>query len=71
MFHILTAVFHSPSPDRLLGKSPEYVASYVKTYVNSVKLRRTLSSTAGCMGGLYGMFMIVLSQGWIDIDITQ
>ena len=63
------AVFHSPSPspDRLMGKSPEYVVSYVNTYVNRVKLRRTLSSTAGCMGGYCAMFVFALSQEWIDI----
>ena len=61
------AILHSPSPppERLLGKSPEYVVSYVNTYVNRVKLRRTLSSTAGCIGGYFGMFVIAVSQEWI------
>lgn len=65
------AIFHSPSPppERLLGKSPEYVVSYVNTYVNSVKRRRAQWSAAGCIGGLFGMFVIAASQGqeWIGI----
>ena len=61
------AILHSASPpsERLLGKSPEYVVSYVNTYVNRVKLRRTLSSAAGCIGGSCGMYAIAVHQGWI------
>ena len=37
-------------PERLLGKSPEYIKEYTITYKNRVKRIRRESAAAGCMG---------------------
>ncbi len=37
----------SPPPERLLGKSPEYVTAYTSVYVRSAKRRRNISITWG------------------------
>ncbi len=37
----------SPPPDRLLGKSPEYVQVYTSVYVKSAKRRRNVSILGG------------------------
>ena len=41
----------TPRPDRLLGKSPAYVDTYVRTYKKSVRIRRGTSSSMGCLSG--------------------
>ena len=37
----------SPPPERLLGKSPEYVKAYTSVYVRSAKRRRNISIAGG------------------------
>ena len=44
----------SPPPERLLGKSPEYVKAYTSVYVRSAKRRRNISITAG-----YAVFALI------------
>lgn len=44
----------SPPPDRLLGKSPEYVQAYTFAYVKSAKRRRNVSIL-----GTYGALTLV------------
>ena len=59
----MSAIFRSssPPPKRLLGRSPEYVNSYVDTYANSVKLRRIIPHAAGFGTGCIGLFVVVLN----------
>ena len=38
-------------PTKLLGKSPEYVDSYTKTYQREVRRKRTEQATLGCTAG--------------------
>lgn len=72
-FPTFYALFNTPTPppDRLLGKSPAYVLSYVNTYVSEVKRRRILSSGAGCCVGYTTVFLIAASQGWIDVSFLN
>ena len=44
----------SPPPERLLGKSPEYVQAYTSAYVKSAKRRRSLSVAGG-----YAVFFLM------------
>ena len=50
---IIAASIYEPSPpaQRLMGKSPEYVMVYQKTYGNAVRSRQARSATLGCLGG--------------------
>ena len=47
------AIFRSPVPpaERLLGKSPDYVNTYIATYKKQVKEQRILLSATGCVVG--------------------
>ena len=42
----------TPPSERLLGKSPEYVDTYVDTYVRKVRVRRGASSAIGTVIGV-------------------
>lgn len=42
----------TPQPDRLLGKSPAYIDTYVSTYKRSVRMRRGAFSSIGCLSGV-------------------
>ena len=41
----------TPPPDRLLGKSPQYVTSYTKAYQTKSKRLQMRASAIGCIGG--------------------
>ena len=49
----------TPPPDRLLGKSSEYVSFYIATYENETKNKRLIYSTAGCVGGTLVAVLLV------------
>ena len=50
---ILIAAIHTPTvpPERLLGKSSEYVVHYTSTYREIVKGKQTTQATIGCVAG--------------------
>ena len=48
---IAYAVTPTVPPEKLLGKSPEYVAHYTSTYQKLVKKDRTTQATVGCVVG--------------------
>lgn len=41
----------TPPPERLLGKSPQYVTSYTKAYQAKAKRLQIRASAIGCLGG--------------------
>ena len=41
----------TPQPDRLLGKSPAYIDTYVSTYKKDLRRRRGAFSSIGCLSG--------------------
>ena len=41
----------TPPAERLVGKSPEYVASYTQTYQQKVQRQYLVASTVGCLAG--------------------
>lgn len=41
----------TPSPERLMGKSPQYIASYTKAYQTKAKRLQLRSAAIGCLGG--------------------
>lgn len=51
-----------PAPQRLIGKSPEYVYSYTKTYKSEVRKLRMISAVKGGCGGCLFTFVITLLQ---------
>lgn len=51
-----------PAPQRLIGKSPEYVYSYTKTYKSEVRKLRMISAVEGGCGGCLFTFAITLLQ---------
>ena len=53
----------SPPTERLIGKSPEYVSVYVKTYKTQVK-RKRLKNTIG--GSVVGCFTTVGLALWLS-----
>ena len=61
--YVSAFLFGSPSPpsDRLLGKSPEYVTSYVNAYKDRVKEWQMISGIAGFALGFGGIAGIVLN----------
>lgn len=54
----------APPPERLLGKSSEYVNAYVDSYRKEVKRQRVISSAAGCGVSL-------LAIGVMNIQVIQ
>ena len=42
----------TPSPERLIGKSPQYIASYTKAYQTKAKRLQMRASAIGCLGGM-------------------
>lgn len=48
---IAQAVEPKPSATALLGKSPEYIATYSDTYTEIAKKRQTRSAMNGCIAG--------------------
>ena len=48
-----------PPPDRLIGKSAEYVSFYIATYEKETKNKRLLYSSAGCIGGTIVAVLLV------------
>ena len=51
-------------PERLLGKSPEYVAHYTSTYQRIVKSNQTRNATTGCVigtGAAVALWAILIS----------
>ena len=61
LFPTLHAISHAPvpPPERLLGKSPDYINAYTQAYRSQVKLRRVTLSAVGCLTGT-GIGMVVL-----------
>lgn len=62
------ATIHSPTPppDRLLGRSPEWINAYTKSYKNTMRSRKAVSSGVGCLAGgavlsaiIYAFFVTV------------
>ena len=49
-----------PPPERLLGKTPIYVAVYQRTYQEKVKRKRLKYNTVGCLAGTTISTYIVL-----------
>ena len=41
----------SPPPERFIGKSPEYIASYTKAYKTKVRRLQVRATALGCIGG--------------------
>ncbi|RKU31448.1 hypothetical protein C6499_04540 [Candidatus Poribacteria bacterium] len=58
------SVSSAPPPERLLGKSSEYVNAYVDSYGKEVKRQRVISSAAGCGVSL-------LAIGVMSIQVIQ
>ena len=54
------ATIHSPTPppDRLLGKSPEWINAYTKSYKNTMRIHKAVSSGVGCLTG--GMMLCAM-----------
>ncbi len=50
---ILAASIYEPPPPayRIMGKSPEYVMAYQRTYKEAVTSHQTKNATLGCLGG--------------------
>lgn len=46
--------------EKLLGKPPEYVEAYTKTYKSHVRIRRVVGMTFGCLAGS-GVVAVILS----------
>ena len=40
-----------PPPERFIGKSPEYITTYTKTYKTKVRRLQVRASALGCIGG--------------------
>ena len=60
---IAHAVEPKPSATALLGKSPEYIATYTDTYVEMVKKNQTKTALNGCIAGTLltiGLYAIIL-----------
>ncbi len=51
-----------PAPQRLIGKSPEYVYSYTETYKSEVRKLRMISAVKGGCGGCLFTFAIIRLQ---------
>ena len=41
----------APPPERFIGKSPEYITAYTKTYKIKVRRLQVRWATVGCIGG--------------------
>ena len=61
---ILSSQMVTPSPPthRLIGKSPEYVSLYTKTYQSEMNSKRILYTFGGCSGGT-----IVAAFLWLNL----
>ena len=46
-----TAYKPTPSPARLMGKSPQYITTYTKAYQTKAKRLQLRSAAIGCLGG--------------------
>lgn len=58
----ITSRHSAPPPQRLLGKSPEYVDSYTTVYKTKIKQRRRKSAVVGALAILpFGVIMNVVS----------
>lgn len=63
------AMTPSVPPAKLLGKSPEYVDSYIQTYQQEMKNKRAKHAVIGCVGSqcvvamLYGMGLRAIYYG--------
>ena len=56
---------HSPSPppERLLGKSPEYIQAYTQAYKSRTVLLRKIFVTAGSIASNLGVMTVILPLG--------
>ena len=50
-----------PPPDRLIGKSPEYVESYLNAYKRKVRTLRGTSTGTGSVAGCLSIFLLVVA----------
>ena len=48
-----------PPPERLIGKSPEYVESYLNAYKRKVRTLRGTSTVGGSVAGCLSIFLLV------------
>lgn len=58
----------SPPPERLLGKSPEYIEVYTQAYKSRTALLRKIFVTAGSIASNLGVMttvVVVISRFWI------
>lgn len=64
VFGVGAAYLMPPSPpaERLIGKSPEYVAGYTESYRNSARNRQTLYACAGWLSWVLIYLAILSSQ---------
>lgn len=51
-----------PAPQRLIGKSPEYVNRYTKTYKSKVRQLRMKSAASGACAGCFILFVFTRSS---------
>ena len=56
----------NPPPERLLGKSPEYVEAYTNAYRAKTRRLGTFWAAAGIAGGLGSCLLGLRSQGYIN-----
>ena len=65
---LLASMATPPVPvEKILGKSPEYVAYYTSTYQQTVKGEQTKSATTGCIIGIgMGVIGYLLLPAMID-----
>lgn len=57
-----------PSPSRLLGKSPEYIASYAVAYKAEARKIRALWGIVGYISGGFVIGGIIILEGGSDFD---
>lgn len=65
---LIVAYSSEPTPraTRLLGKSPEYVAVYTDTYIETAKKRQTYSVLTGCVASCITYIALVAVTSSID-----
>ena len=56
-----------PPADRFMGKSPEYIVSYISNYNSRVKRNKLIASLVGCLSGSCLLIIVSCSvYGWKD-----
>ena len=62
---VYAAYFHQPPPPavRFVGKSPEYIHIYTRTYKAKVRNLQAGPATLGCLAGLLALSIVSLVSG--------